>query len=215
MANYLANALKRLSISHNVATGAAFRVLAANLHTTTPLAKNWNGRNTGPQRWMQYNKVIYPPQAPEEEPRPAYVCHQKTNIKYSPKKMWYVASFVRGMTVDEAVKQLSFVDKQGAAYVKEAILEAVDMAVKKHNVEFRSNLWVAESFCGKGRVFKGMRRHGRGRTGEVEYKHCHYFVRLEEGAPPQNYYQMPPKTGEQQLDDWVDSMRKRKVTSSL
>uniref|UniRef100_A0AAG5CVR0 Large ribosomal subunit protein uL22m n=1 Tax=Anopheles atroparvus TaxID=41427 RepID=A0AAG5CVR0_ANOAO len=217
MAHYLANAVKLLSVSCNATTGVApaLRVLAANLHTTAPVAKNWNGNNTGPQRWLQYNKVIYPPQAPEEAPRPAFVCHQKTNIKYSPKKMWYVASFVRGMTVDEAVKQLSFIDKKGASYVKEAILEAIEMAVKRHNVEFRSNLWVAESFCGKGRVFKGMRRHARGRAGEVEYKHCHYFVRLEEGAPPQNYYQMPPKTGEQQLDDWLDSMRKRKVISSL
>lgn len=29
-------------------------------------------------------------------------------IKYSPDKMFYVASFIRGMTVDEAIKQLSF-----------------------------------------------------------------------------------------------------------
>ena len=48
------------------------------------------------------------------------------------------------MTVDEAVKQLSFVNKKGAIYVKEAILEAQELAVKEHNVEFRSNLWVGK-----------------------------------------------------------------------
>ncbi|XP_055626380.1 39S ribosomal protein L22, mitochondrial [Toxorhynchites rutilus septentrionalis] len=187
------------------------------LHTTSALAKQWNSHNAGtPQRWLKYNKVIYPPQVPGEEPRPAFVCHQKTNIKYSPKKMWYIASFVRGMTVDEALKQLSFIDKKGATAVKETILEAIDMAVKRHNVEFRTNLWVAESFCGKGRVFKGYRRHGRGRAGEVEYKHCHYFVRLEEGSPPENYYPgREPKSGEQMLDEWIESMRKRKVINSL
>jgi large subunit ribosomal protein L22 len=51
---------------------------------------------------------------------------------------------VRGMTVDEAVKQLSFVLKKGAVAVKETILEAQQMAVEKHNVEFKSNLWVGK-----------------------------------------------------------------------
>lgn len=71
-----------------------------------------------------------------------FVCHQKTNIKYSPDKLWYIASFIRGMTVDEAVKQLSFVNKKGAKFVKEAVLEAQELALKQHNVEFRSNLWI-------------------------------------------------------------------------
>lgn len=48
------------------------------------------------------------------------------------------------MTVDEAIKQLSFVPKKGAIFVKEAILEAQELAVKEHNVEFKSNLWVGK-----------------------------------------------------------------------
>lgn len=129
--------------------------------------------------------------------------------------MWYIAAFLRGMSVDEALKQLSFIQKKGGAAVKETILEAQEMAVNKHNVEFKSNLWITESFTGKGTYFKGLRRHGRGRVGHVEYKHCHYFVRLEEGKPPENYYLPVPKTPEQQLDDWLDQMRKRKVYNSL
>jgi large subunit ribosomal protein L22 len=58
--------------------------------------------------------------------------------------MWYIAIFVRGMSVDEAIKQLSFIPKKGAVHVKEAILEAQRLAVEKHNVEFKSNLWVGE-----------------------------------------------------------------------
>lgn len=64
------------------------------------------------------------------------------NIKYSPDKLWYIASFIRGMTVDEAVKQLSFVNKKGAKFIKEAILEAQELAVTRHHVEFKSNLWI-------------------------------------------------------------------------
>lgn len=58
--------------------------------------------------------------------------------------MWYIAAFVRGMTVDEAIKQLSFNLKKASADVKQTILEAQEMAVKDHNVEFKSNLWIGE-----------------------------------------------------------------------
>lgn len=73
-----------------------------------------------------------------------YVCHMKLNNHYSPKKMWYIAILVRGMSVDEAVKQLSFVPRKGAVIAKETILEAQRLAVENHNVEFKSNLWVGK-----------------------------------------------------------------------
>ncbi|PSN54360.1 39S ribosomal protein L22 [Blattella germanica] len=130
--------------------------------------------------------------------------------------MWYVACMVRGMTVDEALKQLNFVTKKGAAYVRQTILEAQQMAVEQHNVEFKSNLWVAESFVGKGLVVKGMRRHAKMRFGKVEYFHCHYFVRLEEGTPPKDYYYHNRRlTGPELLQKWLDKMRNRKIPSTL
>lgn len=156
-------------------------------HTSNTVAMPYNPPK-GPRKWPIYNKKIFAPQLPGEERRPAYVCHMRTNIKYSPFKMWYVASMIRGMSVDEAIKQLSFVNKQGAVHVKEVLLEAQKLAVEKHNVEFKSNLWVAESFATKGLVMKGIRRHAKGRVGLVHYFHCHYFVRLEEGSPPAHFF---------------------------
>lgn len=73
----------------------------------------------------------------------------------------------------------------------------------------------AESFSGKGKIIKGIRRHARGRIGEVRYQYCHYFVRLEEGKPPKDYYKLNPITPHQQLDQWVESMRKRKIINSF
>ncbi|XP_038213197.1 39S ribosomal protein L22, mitochondrial [Zerene cesonia] len=189
------------------------RVPIHNLHTTAPTAA-WTKPNN-PQKFISYNRKIYPPQDPNEEPRPAFVCHQKANIKYSPEKLWYIAAFVRGMTVDEALKQLSFIHKKGAGFVKDTILEAQELAVSKHNVEFRSNLWIAESFSGKGPVMKGIRRHARGRLGEVRYKYSHYFVRLEEGKPPEDYYKKNPLKPQQQLDKWLEQMRMRKIINSF
>lgn len=65
--------------------------------------------------------------------------------------MWYIATFIRGMSVDEALRQLNFVLKKGAKDVKETILEAQELAVSRHNVEFRSNLWIGK--CNKSKVF--------------------------------------------------------------
>ncbi|GAB1867962.1 Large ribosomal subunit protein uL22m [Camponotus japonicus] len=168
-----------------------------------------------PKGFLRYNKKVFPPQKPDEERRPAFVCHMKENIKYSPKKMWYVAAFVRGMSVDEAVKQLSFLHMKGAEIAKQVILEAQRLAVEEHNVEFKSNLWVAESFSTKGIVIKGLRRHARGRKGVIHYRYCHYFVRLEEGQPPKHYYLPHPKSGEELLEDWLRNMHMRKVPNSL
>lgn len=58
--------------------------------------------------------------------------------------MWYIASMVRGMSVDEAIRQLRFCVKGAAPHLLETILEAQEMAVRDHNVEFKSNLWVGK-----------------------------------------------------------------------
>ncbi|XP_023016107.1 mitochondrial ribosomal protein L22 [Leptinotarsa decemlineata] len=182
---------------------------------TTGIVSAWADEQEATKKWLKYNDKIYPPQSPNEEPRPAYVCHQRTNIKYSPWKMWYIASFIRGMPVDEAIRQLKFVLKKGAKDIREVLEEAKEIAVKEHNVEFPSNMWVAESFVGKGVVIKGMRRHARMRFGIIRYFHIHYFVRLEEGTPPEHYYLPYPKKPHEQLSDWLESMRKRKIINSL
>jgi large subunit ribosomal protein L22 len=83
-------------------------------------------------------------------------------------------------------------------------------------VMFSLHEHVAESFVGKGVVFKGMRRHARGRIGKVEYFHCNYFVRLEEGTPPKDYYHFQRQlTGPELLDKWLQQMRNRKIPNSL
>lgn len=83
--------------------------------------------------------------------------------------------------------------------------------------EFPELLWhfSAESMVGKGAVIKGLRRHARKRPGIIEYFHCHYFVRLEEGTPPKHYYQNVPKEPHEQLEDWLKQMRQRKIIKSL
>lgn len=58
--------------------------------------------------------------------------------------MWYNAMFIRGMSIDEALKQLAFLPNKGAMIIKGVLLEAQKKAVEEHNVEFKSNLWVGK-----------------------------------------------------------------------
>ena len=42
------------------------------LFHNTPCLEAWKGGSSeGPTHWLDYNKKVYPPQKPDEEPRPA------------------------------------------------------------------------------------------------------------------------------------------------
>ncbi|XP_071522841.1 large ribosomal subunit protein uL22m isoform X2 [Panulirus ornatus] len=193
--------------------GAKGNSESCSFHTSSLLC--WD-RPKGPQSWPKNNKLKFPPTPLGEEQRPAFVCHMKTNIKYSPSKMWYVACLVRGLRIDDAINQLKFVHKKGSVAARETLEEAQKIAVRDHNVEFPSNLWVSESFVGKGMVIKGFRRHARRRMGVVEYKYCHYFVTLEEGEPPEHYYHFRRNlTPQEMLQEWLEEQRMRTINLSL
>ncbi|XP_043376692.1 39S ribosomal protein L22, mitochondrial isoform X3 [Chelonia mydas] len=128
--------------------------LLSNIQTRTYL------QNVG--RWEKKNRIVYPPQLPGEPRRPAEIFHCRRDIKYSKDKMWYLAKLIKGMSIDQALAQLEFNDKKGAKVIKEVLLEAQEMAVRNHNVEFKSNLYIADSFSGKGHYLKRIRYHGRG-----------------------------------------------------
>jgi large subunit ribosomal protein L22 len=167
-----------------------------------------------PKEWPKYNDVVYPPTAPGEPSRPAEVVHYRANIKYSQKKLWYIAGLIRGMSVDEALKQLSFIERKGAAVVKEVIQEAQEMAIRDHNVEYKSNLWIEDSFVRKAKTIKGVRKHARSRFGVIHYRYTHYFLRLREGRPPKHYY--PPRpTGNEMLEDYLQRLRDRRIIHGL
>ncbi|XP_062867777.1 39S ribosomal protein L22, mitochondrial [Trichomycterus rosablanca] len=172
------------------------------LHTSTAL----NTKN-----WERKNRILYPPQQKDEPRRPAEVHHCRRQIKYSKDKMWYLAKLIRGMTIDQALAQLEFNDKKGAKVIKEVLLEAQDMAVRSHNVEYKSSLYVAESFSAKGKYLKRIRYHGRGMFGIMDKVHCHYFVKLVEGMPPT----VEQKTAFDQAKEYVQQLRNRTIIHSL
>jgi len=90
-------------------------------------------------KWPTYNDRIHPPLdevadgteeadqlrrgVPAREVRPAYICHMRALIKYSPKKMNLIAQMVRGLSVDEAILQLQFLQLKGAIAAREVRID--------------------------------------------------------------------------------------------
>merc|ERR1711910_278812 len=102
----------------------------------------------------------------------------------------------------------------GAFIAAEVIREAQELAVREHNVKFKSNLWVAESFATKGMCIKGIRRHARMRMSTVRYEYMHYYVRLEEGSSPKDYWatwNAPGFNPSRMLEDYVRDHRKKTI----
>jgi len=200
------------SMSCNLSQPISGNGLARHIHVSSSVYKF--GPHNEPKEWPRYNDILYPPQAPGEPRRPAEIVHFRPNIKYSTKKLWYIACMIRGMTVDEALKQLSFYERKGSVIVKEVIQEAQEMAVKDHNVEYRSNLWIEDSFVRRAKTVYGLRRHAKGRYGRIHYRYTHYFLRLREGRPPSHYH--PPRpTGHEMMEGYLQGLRQRTVQGSL
>ena len=160
--------------------------------------------------WPTYNDRIY---TPDGTFRPAFVCHMRTKIHYSNDKLWYIASFIRGMTVDDALKELQFIDKKGARIVEEVLQEARELAIHEHHFEFPTNMWVAESFSEAFETIKGVRRHARMKMGNVSHRYITYFIRLEEGIPPEHYYDHSRvhKNPKQMLEEYVQEHRNKYI----
>ena len=168
-----------------------------------------------PRRWPRYNQVIQPAQTdPAEERRPATYHHYRENVKTSPKKMWYVMNFIRGMSVDEAIKQLQFMPYRTAQITAEILQEAQAKAVKEHNFEFKSDMWIEDAKAVKGLVVKGIRKHARMRFGTICYFYTHILFKLTEGEPPKHFYR-PERDGNDLLKGFYDELRARKIPQGM
>ena len=63
---------------------------------------------------------------------------------------------------------------------------------------------------------KGMRRRGRGGLDKIRYRYSNYYLRLEEGQPPEDYYCKEAQwTGPQMYANWMKEIRSRKISNSL
>jgi len=87
-------------------------------------------------------------------------------LRISPRKLNLVAGLIRGMSVNNALTQLSFSSKRIANDVKKALQSAIANAENNHNLNVDS-LYVKEAYVGKNLVMKRMHTRGRGRSAQI------------------------------------------------
>jgi len=87
-------------------------------------------------------------------------------LRISPQKLNLVAGMIRGMSVNNALTQLSFSSKRISDDVKKALQSAIANAENNHNLNVDS-LYVKEAYVGKNIVMKRMHTRGRGRSARV------------------------------------------------
>eukprot|EP00043_Microstomoeca_roanoka_P001342 m.32214 g.32214 ORF g.32214 m.32214 type:complete len:210 (-) comp10764_c0_seq1:202-831(-) len=112
----------------------------------------------------------------------------RRNIRTSPWKLNLVAKQIRGLSIDDAIAQMTFSKKDAASAVRQVLVLTKNNAKANHGVEDPSNMHVAESYVGKGMYGRGIRRANRGRFFRSIKPRTHYYLRLRVGPPPKKEY---------------------------
>ena len=116
--------------------------------------------------------------------QPVEVYAQRRQIKYSPWKLNQVARQLRLLPIDDAIRQMEFSPKKVALDVRLVLKSARANAASQTPIADASNMHVAESWVGKGKYGRGIRRKGKGRGYTSDKPFSHYYVKLREGPPP-------------------------------
>jgi len=173
-------------------------------------------------KWELRNRIVYPPMEEvkkyyedreEECPRlqPPFVVHSRQQIRGNPKQLNYAAYMIMGMNVDDAIDQLDLHPFEECTELKETILEAVDLAINQHGMEFRSNMYVAYSKAVKGKYFFGVRKRMGSNFQKTKYKYTNYIVCLVEGEAPKDFFPVDHQDCNWKLENRLKQLRAREI----
>ncbi|XP_022326726.2 large ribosomal subunit protein uL22m-like [Crassostrea virginica] len=210
------------SILHR--TSSPWPALCESIHSSSILKASYNPeineeyasfyQSTEKSTFPEYNKIVYPPQTKTEPPRPIEYFHETRDLRYSPKKMWKFTTMIRGLSVDDAIKKVSFLPQKGAKILKECLLEGQKTAVKSYGIEYPSNMWIEHAYCNRGRILYAMRLAYKF-PAKVTTRYCHVCIVFREGSPPKEYYPTVEMTGFEKMEDYIKRQRQRRILFSL
>jgi large subunit ribosomal protein L22 len=116
-------------------------------------------------------------------------------VHVSPRKARLVAGVLKGLTVAEALEQLSFLNKKAALPMKKLVNSAVANA--SHNYEVESDrLYVKSLTVDQGRMFKRHAPRAHGQAFPVRKRTSHFNLILgvtSKVAPKKRLKTLPPK----------------------
>eukprot|EP00055_Hartaetosiga_balthica_P016316 m.102620 g.102620 ORF g.102620 m.102620 type:complete len:231 (+) comp9082_c0_seq1:132-824(+) len=145
--------------NHMMLGGSVLFKSTASLHTSAPVA-HFAKRTV----WkLQKDAIASGKDVPEyADDKNVFGCRR--NIKTSPWKLNLVAKQIRNLAIDEAITQMTFSNKKAAESVRQVLTLTKQNALVNHDVFDPSNMYVAESYVGKAKYGRGVRRASRGRA---------------------------------------------------
>lgn len=106
---------------------------------------------------------------------------QLSNYRQSPRKVRLIADLVRGKSVNDALVQLSFLNKRGAAPMKKFLESAIANA--EHNFKADKNDLVIKSIeVNKGTVMRRFMPRAFGRAYAINKRNSHISLTLTAAA---------------------------------
>jgi large subunit ribosomal protein L22 len=106
----------------------------------------------------------------------------QTKARYlhmSPRKVRYVIDMVRGMSVDQARRQLAFSKKHAAGFVLKALETAVADAKHNFHIEDSSILYIKRIMADGGPVLQRWRARAFGRAAPIQKPMAHLTLVLD------------------------------------
>ena len=106
-------------------------------------------------------------------------------LRISPRKVRLVAGLVSKMNIDEARKQLEFLNKKSTNPILKLINSAVANAKNNFNLN-EDNLYISEIFINEGQTMKRWRPRAMGRAARINKRTCCVTVVLSEALEKMN-----------------------------
>lgn len=108
------------------------------------------------------------------------------SLRIAPRKLRLAASLVRGMSAEDALRQLKFMPNKGAAMVAKAVQSAVANAHSNSSKSLKGNLYISQIYCDGGQVMKRTAPRARGSAFVVRRRMSNVTVHLSERVPAVN-----------------------------
>ncbi|VEU35766.1 unnamed protein product [Pseudo-nitzschia multistriata] len=113
---------------------------------------------------------------------------REQSIRHSPWKLNRICQLAAGLTLEEALTQLKFLDKKNADLVAKVLKRTSNLADIRDGLQI-SQLEVAECFATRSLMLRRIKPMGRGRHGVMHHKFSHIRVVLREIDFPLRIYQ--------------------------
>ncbi len=108
---------------------------------------------------------------------------EQKHSRQSPRKVRLVAAAVRGLKIDQAVAQLSVIEKKGSVVLLNVLRQAIANATNNLGLK-TADLEIKEIIVNKGPSYKRFRAASRGRASTLLKPTCHVKVVLQSNVEP-------------------------------